>query len=64
MLGEWFDALTYGKTPSRRLNAFLEVMGTGPKLPTTEELARPHPKLPEDAHAGDGGSRAGDGGEG
>lgn len=42
MLSETFS---FGETPSRKLDAFLEATGTGPKLPSTEELARPLPKL-------------------
>mmetsp|Transcript_29811 Transcript_29811/g.72033 ORF Transcript_29811/g.72033 Transcript_29811/m.72033 type:complete len:922 (+) Transcript_29811:218-2983(+) len=45
MLNDTFSS--FGETPSRKLDAFLEATGTGPKLPTTAELARPLPKLPE-----------------
>ena len=38
-------SFSFGETPSRKLDAFLEATGTGPKLPSTEELARPLPKL-------------------
>ena len=34
-----------GETPSRKLDAFLEAGGTGPRLPTTAEFARPQPKI-------------------
>jgi len=47
MLNETFRCNSFGETPSRKLDAFLEATGTGPKMPTTEELARPQPKLPE-----------------
>jgi hypothetical protein len=36
-----FHCDSFGETPSRSLDAFLEATGTGPALPTTEELARP-----------------------
>ncbi|KAL7531656.1 hypothetical protein ACHAXR_005540, partial [Thalassiosira sp. AJA248-18] len=52
MLHETFNS--FGETPSRKLDAFLEATGTGPKMPTTEELARPQPKLPEDGCSDDG----------
>jgi len=45
IMNEAFNS--FGETPSRRLDAFLEATGTGPKLPTTAELARPLSKLPE-----------------
>jgi hypothetical protein len=41
-------SFSFGETPSRKLDAFLEATGTGPKLPSTEELARPLPKLSHD----------------
>jgi len=46
MLNDTFRCNSFGETPSRKLDAFLEASGTGPKLPTTEELARPQAKLP------------------
>jgi len=45
MLNDTFRCNSFGETPSRKLDAFLEASGTGPKLPTTEELARPQAKL-------------------
>ena len=47
ILHETFHCDSFGETPSRKLDAFLEATGTGPKLPTTEELARPQSKLLE-----------------
>jgi hypothetical protein len=42
------ESFSFGETPSRKLDDFLEDSGTGPKLPTTEELSRCLPKLHED----------------
>ncbi len=42
------ESFSFGETPSRKLDAFLEATGTGPKLPSTEEFARPLPKLTDD----------------
>jgi len=59
MLNDTIRSESYGETPSRKLDAFLEATGTGPKLPTTEELARPQSKIPdiaaEEADANKGG---------
>ena len=41
------ETLNFGETPSRKLNDFLESTGTGPKLPSTEELNRPKPIIPD-----------------
>lgn len=42
------ESFSFGETPSRKLDDFLEATGTGPELPSTEELARSLPKLPDD----------------
>lgn len=49
MLSDTFRCNSFGETPNRKLDAFLEANGAGPKLPTTEELARPQAKLETDA---------------
>lgn len=54
MLHETFHCDSFGETPSRKLDAFLEATGTGPKLPTTEELARPQSRLPGAPGKGEG----------
>jgi len=60
MLNDTFRCNSFGETPSRKLDAFLEATGMGPKLPTTEELARPKAKLLKTDEDADEGRRDGD----
>lgn len=50
MINEAFNP--FGETPSRNLDGLLEATGNGPKMPTTEELARSITKLPEGVGSG------------